>query len=162
MTVGIIYGIFVFLIVTIVGTMCFDSLLPGAIAGAIFGLVAFFACLCVDKVCERHWKQGETVTTLVQRVDWQGRTVYILTEDSTTFSEINSDYKLLTPGDTLVYQRSTKGETRILSVKYSEEEYVPKHITEEEIEEDEHGVVYMPNPTYHVYGYGSPTTPVFF
>lgn len=78
---------------------------------------------------EREFQSGETITTLIQRVEHSRNYVFILTEDKQTFSEFcDVKYKMLLPGDTLIYQRSTKGETRIVDVRYTTDEPIQGYL----------------------------------
>ena len=117
---------------------------PLGCLGDIVAFVFLVVCFVPDKKDDQSFEQGETVTTLVKRVDLDRKGVYILTEDSETFVEYDPEYRLIAPGDTLIYRRNKKDQVHVLSVKYNGGSY--KRITaEEEIKEDQHGVVYMPD-----------------
>lgn len=158
---GVITMVTVFIVVDGVVSIidrCFypvcEVVLSG-IVGIVTGLIVFFVALDNNKEYEKSWEQGETVTVLVKRVDFRQGKVYILTEDSEVFTRYATEYKLLIPGDTLVYLQSTQGKTRILSVRYSGEEYLSQNV-EEEVKKNQSDVVYMPNPSYYIYGEGAP------
>ena len=106
-----------------------ESLLIGVIiaVGTFFTIHNFTEKKYQDR--ERGFANGETITTLIQRVDSGRGDVYILTEDNQTFSAVcDVKYKMLLPGDTLIYRLSTTGETRILDVKYKSNEYIQDHL----------------------------------
>ena len=125
----------------------FDNTVPALLIALIAGVAVFFSVRNYDKKTEESFKQGQTITTLVKRVDWKNSEVYILTEDSSVFTENDSKYKILTPGDTLIYQRSTEGEKRIIDIKYSDNKHISKNDEKEE-EEEQEGLTYMMNPGY--------------
>ncbi|MBR6409294.1 MAG: hypothetical protein IKS23_03540 [Alphaproteobacteria bacterium] len=66
------------------------------------------------KANELSREEGETITSRVKCSDWQKGWGFILTEDERMLVTGNGDYKLVTPGDTVVYQLST-------TVKFSDE-----------------------------------------
>lgn len=158
---SLLVGILAFLVVFLILFVLCDIDTPltyiiGIVVGVVVAVMTFIGIVTEDKKTKASFDNGQTITTIVKRVDWNRGTVYILTDDSETFSVYEKEYMLLTPGDTLTYRLYEDGvRNKILSVKYSNEEYHQKGENTVE-EEDEHGVVYFyyPNQTN--------PTPVFF
>jgi len=126
-------SIFAFLIPFCFFWIFTGKLFKSLLLGIIIGVGTFFTLHYSTKKCnqnrQREFENGETITTLIKRVE-HGRTlVYLLTEDNQTFSEVCCvNYKMLLPGDTLIYQRSTKGKTRIVDVRYTANENIQGYL----------------------------------
>lgn len=154
--ISLVIGFFAFLIaVDLIGVDNVWRVLITLIVSLGCGGIVYCILRNFEKADEMRYQHGETITSLVKRSDRQGNCVYILTEDERTLTSYEDEYKLVTPGDTVVYQLSTTGKTRIISVKFSDEVYVPRHEEKQEKENDQ-GLQFMANPSYTVSGSGSP------
>ncbi|MBR2299642.1 MAG: hypothetical protein IJ870_03610 [Alphaproteobacteria bacterium] len=125
--IGSVVGLVAGLIAYVVACMCNMSEKNAHALSIIFGIsFALFGSYLRDDCQTKRkasWENGVTIEALVKRAELQKGTIlsqpriFILTEDERLLTTGDANYALVAQGDTIVYRLSTRGDTKILSVK---------------------------------------------